>query len=194
MTRSRRILVYGFGPYRNFHENITAKIIKSLPPAAGLTRVVFPVRFNRAQFMRALQRHKPDIVLGLGQCVRSSIEFETRAANRKRTSKKTKAQTIRKNGPRWLPTSLNLKIGGSVKRSKNAGDYVCNYSMYVMLDQIRRAAAKTQFGFLHVPHDLALDKAVRVVVRALKQSGLRSGRMAKTGSPPGSKAGVPSPA
>jgi hypothetical protein len=29
--RSMRILLYGFGPYREFRDNITARIIRSLP-------------------------------------------------------------------------------------------------------------------------------------------------------------------
>ena len=68
-----RILIYGFGPYRRFHENITAKIIAALPKRAGLKKLVFPVRFQRAPFVQALKQHNPDIVLGLGQSSRRAI-------------------------------------------------------------------------------------------------------------------------
>jgi pyrrolidone-carboxylate peptidase len=47
--------------------------------------------------------------------------------------------------------------------------------MYVMLDQIRRVEAKTRFGFVHIPHDLALHEAAGVVVGVLKKLGLRGG-------------------
>lgn len=192
MNRQKRILVYGFGPYRQFRENITAKIIKSLPSAAGLKRAVFPVRFHRSQFLEALIRHKPDVVLGLGQSARRTIEFETRAVNRRRAGRKIKVRAIRKHGPRWLPTTLNLKLGRRVKRSNDAGDYVCNFSMYVMLDQIEREEGKTQFGFMHIPHNVALPEAAQVVSGVLKKLGLWSG-MPITNSRPGSKAGAPSP-
>ena len=54
MNKPKRILLYGFGPYRQFRDNITARIIKSLPRQAGLKKVVFPVRFHRAQFVEAI--------------------------------------------------------------------------------------------------------------------------------------------
>lgn len=175
MIQPKKILLYGFGPYREFQENITARIIKSLPRVVGLKRVVFPVRFQRGQFVQALERHRPDVVLGLGQSARRSVEFETRAANHRRAGIRAKARVIRKQGPHWLPTTLDIKPGRGLKRSFNAGDYVCNFSMYVMLDHIRRAGAKTRFGFMHIPYDLALHKASRVVAGTLRKLRRRNG-------------------
>jgi len=193
MNRPKRILVYGFGPYRRFRENITAKIVRSLPRAAGLKRIVFRVRFDRGQFIKALSRHKPEVVLGLGQSTRRTIDFETRAANRRRGGQKTRARAIRQRGPRWLPATLDIELDRSVKRSSHAGDYVCNFSMYVMLDQIQRAQAKTQFGFLHLPHDLALHEGSQVVAGVLEKLAWRSGTFARVRAKPGSEAGAPSP-
>ena len=62
-----RVLVYGFGPYRGFSENITAQIIESLPARPGLRKIIFPVRFHRKQFVDALRKPMPLMVLGLGQ-------------------------------------------------------------------------------------------------------------------------------
>jgi pyrrolidone-carboxylate peptidase len=154
-----RILIYGFGPYRQFQENITARIVKSLAPRAGLKKEVFPVRFQRSQFIGALRRHNPDYVLGLGQSERKNIEIETRAANRKRMSKAAPAHSISKHGRRWLPTTLTVKIG----RSKSAGDYVCNYSMYVIIDYLMRQAPNAKFGFIHIPFDYDAAKAAKVI-------------------------------
>lgn len=164
-----KILLYGFGPYRRFRENITAQIIESLPKASHLRREIFAVRFDRRQFVEALRKHKPDVVLGLGQSSRQSIEIETRAINRRRAGKRSQARAIRKGGPRGLPTTLALKMGGRVRRSKNAGDYVCNFSMYVMLDEIRRRQTGTRFGFVHIPHHCDLRAAKRFAIRAIKQ-------------------------
>lgn len=175
MTRPKRILLYGFGPYRQFRQNITAKIVRTLPPATGLKRVVFPVRFNRRQFVEALERHKPDVVLGLGQSSRRTMEIETRAANRRRTDKKARARAIRKRGARFLPTTLDLKLGRDVKRSNNAGDYVCNFSMYVILEHIQRTGASIRFGFVHIPHHVAPLDAAHVVAGSLKRLGVRTG-------------------
>ena len=79
-----RVLVYGFGRYRQFRDNITARVIKSLPEQSGLSTEVFPVQFRRRQFIDALGRHQPDVILGLGQSSRKQIDLETRARNRRR--------------------------------------------------------------------------------------------------------------
>jgi pyroglutamyl-peptidase len=193
MGKTRRILVYGFGPYRQFRENITAKIVKALARAPGVRGAVFQVRFQRGQFVRALERHRPDIVLGLGQSARPAIEIETRAANRRRADRKHKHAPIRKGGPRWYQTTLEMKLGSGIGRSSNAGDYVCNFSMYVMLDHIRRAGADARFGFIHIPHDADLGKATRTVAGALAKMGLAAGASGPARPKPGSKARAPSP-
>ncbi|HZD39149.1 MAG TPA: hypothetical protein VE131_00410, partial [Terriglobales bacterium] len=51
--------------------------------------------------------------------------------------------------------------------SKNPGDYVCNYSMYVMLNWLRRRRQPARFGFIHVPHKFDPKKAVALLVKAL---------------------------
>jgi pyroglutamyl-peptidase len=164
-----RILLYGFGPYKQFRQNITAKIVRSVPKKTGLRKLVFPVRFDRAQFIKALDRYRPDIVLGLGQSSRRGIEIETRAANRRRANKKDSPKPIRRNGPKSLAATLALRLGRQARRSNNAGDYVCNYSMYVVLDQIKRKGLQTAFGFLHIPHDYNVRKAGKLVRAVLKK-------------------------
>jgi pyroglutamyl-peptidase len=164
-----RILLYGFGPYRQFRDNITARIIKSMPARSGLKKIIFPVRFKRGQFIGAMRRHKPDIVIGLGQSSRKQIEVEARANNRRRPRSNDKPRPIVENGPKVRPTTLAIETGRRVARSTNAGDYVCNYSMFVLLDEITRQNLKIPFGFIHIPHDYDLDKASRFVQRVLRQ-------------------------
>jgi pyrrolidone-carboxylate peptidase len=168
-----RVLVYGFGPYRQFRDNITAKIIKRLPQSGDLRRCIFPVRFDSKQFVGALRRHRPDVVLGLGQSSRRKIEIEKRAANRKRVTERGQAKRISMTGPKWLRTTLEIKTGQQAGKSTNAGDYVCNYSMYLMLAHIRRVKMNTVFGFVHIPHDYDRRKASRFVQRILRQCGGR---------------------
>jgi pyroglutamyl-peptidase len=163
-----RILLYGFGPYRHFSANITATIVKAVPRQPGLRKLVFPVRFDRGQFIGALKKHRPDIVVGLGQSSRRQIEIEARAANRRRASKQELARPIRRNGPRWLATTLTLKLGRG-SRSRNAGDYVCNYSMYVVLEHIKRNRLGTVFGFVHIPYDYDARKAANLVDNVLRK-------------------------
>jgi pyroglutamyl-peptidase len=169
-----RVLVYGFGPYREFRNNITETIIEALSPLPGLKTAVFPVRFNRRQFIDVLERHKPDYVIGLGQCTRDQIELEYRATNLKRASNVDSAKPIRKSGADFLPTTLDIYLASEVGHSSSAGDYVCNYSMYVMLEYISRSARDVRFGFLHIPHNLDSGKGIALVTRAIVQIQLNS--------------------
>jgi pyroglutamyl-peptidase len=162
-----RLLIYGFGPYRQFRENVTAKILKLLPKRANLKTVVFPVRFYRKQFIEAIERHRPDDILGLGQSSRRRIEIETRAANRRRANRKARPRSIAVRGPRWLPTTLPLKLGRAARESRNAGDYVCNYSMYVMLNHLRKTRRRMRYGFVHVPFNRDPRAAARLIERAI---------------------------
>ena len=164
-----RILVYGFGPYRRFHDNITAQIIKSLPAQVGLKKLIFPVRFQRSQFVSALRRYKPAIVLGLGQSARRRIEIEARAKNRRRARKTDLPRPILIGGPKAWKTTLEIESRRGIGRSSNAGDYVCNYSMFVLLNEIVRKDLKIPFGFIHIPHDYGLPNASRFVRTVLRQ-------------------------
>jgi pyroglutamyl-peptidase len=127
------------------------------------------VRFNRKQFVQALKRNRPDAVLGLGQSSRRNIEVEARAVNRRRTQESDQPKAICVNGPKWLRTTLEIKTGRQAGKSTNAGDYVCNYSMYVMLDHIARENLEILFAFVHIPHDYDWRKATRFVQRVLRQ-------------------------
>ena len=164
-----RVLVYGFGPYRQFRDNITARIVESLPKTATLNKEIFDVRFGRRQFIAALKRHRPDIVLGLGQSSRKRIEFEAGARNRRRPNPSTPSRPICRGRPKWLPTTLKLGSVGGFGKSNNAGDYVCNYSMYVLLDEIERQRLHVKFGFIHIPHEGSMKKAMAVVRKVLRQ-------------------------
>jgi pyroglutamyl-peptidase len=169
MNKPKRILLYGFGPYREFRDNITAKILKSLPPRPGLKKVVFPVRFHAAQFVDAITRTKPDMVLGLGQSSRRGIGLESQALNQRRDSGADPPRRISPRGPARLRTTLKVEAGRQAGKSVNAGDYVCNFSMYVILDHIRRKGLDIPYGFIHIPHDYDPEKAAGLVKKILSQ-------------------------
>ncbi|HKY07659.1 MAG TPA: hypothetical protein VJQ55_05445 [Candidatus Binatia bacterium] len=174
MRKPKRILVYGFGPYREFRNNITARIVRSLRPRRGLKKIVFPVRFHQKQFVDAIERFKPEIVLGLGQSSRRRIDVETQAVNRRRWRGPDPLKAILPGGPEKIATTLKLRVGRQGRRSTDAGDYVCNFSMYVMLDHIRRQEADIRYGFMHIPQDYDLEKAaglVREIVHRLSANG-----------------------
>jgi hypothetical protein len=133
-----------------------------------------------------IQRTKPDIVLGLGQSSRQRIEIERQAANRRRTRPGVSSRRILPGAPQRLPTTLRLRIGGEARRSTDAGDYVCNFSMYVMLEHIRRNRLNMDYGFIHIPHDYDVLKATRLVEKIvgrlfLDDASLRGDELAGLG-------------
>lgn len=165
-----RLLIYGFGPYLRFKDNITEKILRKLPRRRGLKKIVFPVRFQRSQFIKTVKKYNPDAVLGLGQRSRGlHLKVELRAVNRRRNDKREKPRTIVLGGSKRLATNLKLDGGDQARISYDAGDYVCNYSMYVILEYLKRNRLPTRFGFIHIPHHYNIDKASRFLKKALKQ-------------------------
>jgi len=97
-----RLLIYGFGPYKQFKDNITEKILSRLPTRNGVEKVIFPVRFQKRQFIETLKKYKPDVILGLGQSSRSKqLKIERRAVNRRRATQREKPSVV-------IPTLLYL--------------------------------------------------------------------------------------
>jgi len=165
-----RLLVYGFRPYRQYKENITEKIIKRLPKRRGLRRVVFPVRFQKSQFIEAVKKYKPDVILGLGQCSKGSrLRIESRGVNKRRNDRKERKKPIVPGGSRWLSTNLKTKPGRQARISHDAGDYVCNFSIYVILDFLKHRNLATRFSFIHIPHDYSLALAQRLLLRVARK-------------------------
>ena len=165
-----RLLIYGFGPYLKFPDNITEKILRRLPAGRNLQKIIFPVRFQRRQFLQAIKSFRPDTILGLGQRSRGwRLKIEMRAVNRRRRNKKERPKPIVSGGSKGLGTSLKIIGGRQARISYNAGDYVCNYSMYVILDYLKRHHLPTRFGFIHVPHHYNLAKADRFLKKAVKE-------------------------
>jgi pyrrolidone-carboxylate peptidase len=163
-----RLLVYGFGPYREFRDNITEKILHKLPHRTGLKKIVFPVRFHKGQFISALKKHKPDVILGLGQCSRGRrLRIESQAINRRRNNPNGKGIPIITGESPRLRTNLKLALGPQGKASNKAGDYVCNYSMYMILDFIKRRRLPIHFGFIHIPQKYDDKKAMRLLEKAI---------------------------
>jgi pyroglutamyl-peptidase len=167
-TAAMRILIYGFGPYRRFRDNVTEKILPRLPGRSGLRKMVFAVRFHRGQFVHAVRKNRPDLILGLGQCSKGKkLRIESRALNRRRNDKSEHAKPIVRGGPRQLFTNLRLGLGLQARPSRNAGDYVCNYSMYVILDYLKHRRLPIPYGFIHIPHDFDSGRAGRILAKAI---------------------------
>lgn len=154
-----RILVYGFGPYKDHGANISERVVRRIRARKNLVRAVFPVEFKRRIFIDRIRASCPDIILGLGMHPRSRrIRIERKAANLKSRDRREEPVKILKNKPEFLFVNKRLRKDDNSWISYNAGKYVCNYSMYVISDFSRNRDIR--FAFIHIPKDYNLDKAV----------------------------------
>lgn len=145
----KKILLYGFRPYKNYTENITEKIIASLSKPDGPATCIFDVQFDKEMFRRVLKSYQPDYIIGLGQHPRAKkLRIERKAKNLWREPGK-EARVISKKLPEEYIASLSFPETELTTKTYNAGDYVCNFSMFVMLEYCSNNGA--EFGFLHVP-------------------------------------------
>lgn len=164
-----RILVTAFGAFPGAPSNPTEAILRRLQrerfALAGieLRVAVMPVSFAGvdARLRALLAAHRPDIVVHLGLAGRRrAISIETQARNRLTVlhpdadGATNKQFTVTPHGPparasRWNPAPLVNAIrqeGISVARSRDAGDYLCNQTLYLTLGLFDGPA-----GFIHVP-------------------------------------------
>ncbi len=160
-------LVYGFGPYGKFAHNVTTDIIRLVNRMKLAKGIVFDVRFNRKQFTEVLGRYRPEIVIGLGQHPRArKMRIERRARNWQ-TSSTAVGKPVEPNGPEYRYVSLKIPTVEGATITYDAGDYVCNYSMYVMCRETERAGVK--YAFLHVPLNVEIEKASELIGKILSR-------------------------
>jgi pyroglutamyl-peptidase len=149
MNHPREILIYGFKPYLNYAQNVTENVIQEINDRKLGRGIVFDVEFDRNMFAKALRKHHPKLVIGLGQHPRArKIRIERRARNWQKAAHQ-KGSQIDKAGPEYQYVSLKLPDGEQTTVTYDAGSYVCNFSMYIMNGEAKKVGAK--YAFLHVP-------------------------------------------
>ncbi len=148
------VLVYGFGPYMGFRENVTEKTIRALPRSLRAHRKVFAVKFDRGMFERELERVRPEVVIGMGQHPRA---------------RKLRLERIAKRGAVRRTVSLRLPRTPDTTTTYDAGGYVCNFSMWVVQEWCAKHAAR--FTFIHVPRAYPPARLATYLAKCL--SGLR---------------------
>ena len=145
-----KILVHGFGPYQKWRDNITVKVLGHLKDRKNLATKIFDVAFDSEMFLREIRENAPDVVIGMGQHPRArKIRIERTAVNRRRNSRDDVAEKIDPDGPDKLHVCLKIPAGPGLRITYNAGDYVCNFSMYVLGRYC--VERNIRYGFLHVP-------------------------------------------
>lgn len=156
----RPVLVYAFGPYQSFDTNVTERTLRAMKAPKGVVLHVFDVRFNTTMFERVFERVRPAAIIGLGQHPRArKLRLERRAHPRGNPSR---ARFVTLDLPRTRDTTV----------TRDAGDYVCNFSMWVGTGWGARHGAR--YAFVHVPKDYApgrLEAYLRKAIRLLRTDG-----------------------
>ena len=161
-----KIFVYGFGPYKRWRDNITVEVLDRLRDREGLVKKIFDVKFDEDMFISGIRDIGPNVVIGLGQhpCARK-IRIERRAVNRKRESREEEPRPIAREGPERLHVNLKILRGPNMRVSYDAGDYVCNFSMYVYIRYCVHRGIK--FAFLHIPMNADADETAGCLERII---------------------------
>lgn len=167
-----KILITGFDPFGGETVNPAYEAVKLLPDTiagAEIIKLEVPTRFHRAGAVLedAMQRHKPDAVICVGQAGgRAAITPEKVAINLMDGRIPDNAgyqpvdAPIREDGETAYFTSLPVKAMVQRMRdaripaavSYTAGTYVCNYLLYTLLYLIDKKYPHVRGGFIHVPY------------------------------------------
>ncbi len=167
-----KILITGFDPFGGENVNPAYEAVKLLPDTiagAEIIKLEVPTRFHRAGAVLedAMQRHKPDAVICVGQAGgRAAITPEKVAINLMDGRIPDNAgyqpvdAPIREDGETAYFTSLPVKAmvqrmrdaGIPAAVSYTAGTYVCNYLLYTLLYLIDKKYPNVRGGFIHVPY------------------------------------------
>lgn len=162
-----RIFLYGFGPYKEFRDNITQQLLAALPSQKNVRTHIFDVMFDREMFVNEISQYKPDIIIGLGQHPRArKIRIERKARNEKAESKRQNAKRIDRSFPTALRTTYTVSPTKESTVTYDAGTYVCNFSMFTCLTLPEELRAP--YAFLHIPRTLDVHKGVRFLEKLIQ--------------------------
>lgn len=185
-----RILVTGFGGFPGARKNPTTRLIHALEKyrtrlarrGIDLELHVLPVIYAQiAPRLEVLARTiKPDAILHFGLAARRArFCIETRALNRvsllhpdaagararRRAIVPGAAAVLRSTFPSCLIAAALLRAGPKANLSNDAGDYVCNETLFISLCK----AYARSIGFIHVPR-LAQPNRPKAALRRRRPS------------------------
>ena len=170
-----KVLVTGFDAFGGEMLNAAYEAVKLLPDVVADAQIVkeeVPTVYGKCGEVleRAIEKHRPDAVLCVGQAGgRSVISVEKVAVNIAEARipdndmQQPSDQSAVEGGPAAYFSNLPVKaMVESVKRhgipssiSYTAGTFVCNDIMYRLLHLIEQKYPEMRGGFIHVPFETA---------------------------------------
>ncbi|MDO3410060.1 pyroglutamyl-peptidase I [Saccharibacillus sp. CPCC 101409] len=191
-----KILISGFEPFGdspiNPTQELTERIAGESFDGVELHTLLLPVRYDdcAAELLAEVNRLRPDAVIACGLAAgRTAITPERIAINVKDTESyadnggcSPRDEPIRAGGPDGLFATLPVRriveelraAGIPAALSNTAGAYICNNTMYALLDELRRSGADTLAGFVHFPASTKLA-ALKPSLPSLPQETLLDG-------------------
>jgi pyroglutamyl-peptidase len=171
-----KLLISGFEPFGGSAVNPTQKLIQAIEgetfPGAQIKTVVLPVHFDECVdlLIQEIEHFEPDAVISCGLAGgRTGITPERIAVNIKdiapdspysdNQGAKPQDAPINPEGPDGLFATLPIRSmvnrlqdqGIPASISNTAGTFICNNTMYGVLDYIRTHRLSTIAGFVHFP-------------------------------------------
>ncbi|MCM3174328.1 MULTISPECIES: pyroglutamyl-peptidase I [unclassified Paenibacillus] len=195
-----KILISGFEPFGGDAVNPTSELMEALTQekveGAVLKTVLLPVHFDECAdlLIAEMQAYKPDVVIACGLAKgRTAITPERIAVNVKDIPPSSYAdnqgqrpvdELIREGSPDGLFSTLPIRsmvndltaAGIPAAVSNTAGTYICNNTMYRVLDWIRLEQLPICAGFVHFPASTemaVLQPAVPSLPIGMMLDGLR---------------------
>lgn len=180
-----RVLISAFEPFGGRRENATQEILReftrlweeSAPESRtfDLGGVVVPVAYDFAEqeLARKMDSFQPDIVLSLGEAPEGAVRLEEMARNRDDSPFADNRGVARmdekivEDGPNTYKTRLPIKVleqalkkqNISVRRSRDAGAYLCNHLFYQLMHFVNTESdfKSVRAGFIHFPAESIED-------------------------------------
>ncbi|WKL00155.1 pyroglutamyl-peptidase I [Paenibacillus amylolyticus] len=170
-----KILISGFEPFGGDAVNPTGALMEALAneviEGAELKTVLLPVHFNECAdlLIAEMEAYRPDVVIACGLAKgRTSITPERIAVNVKdippgsyadNQGQRPVDEPIVDGSPDGLFSTLPIRAivndmsaaGIPAAVSNTAGTYICNNTMYRVLDHIRIGQLPIRAGFVHFP-------------------------------------------
>jgi len=168
---SKKILVFGFKPYGKYKTNISDLIVKRIKNKKIVEKIVFPVIFGNNGIIKKIKETKPDVVLGICQHPRArKIRIERKAKNMIKLKKEKKSRLINKNSKKELFTNLKIEKTKENVIAYNAGTYVCNFTMFNIMDYIIKNNKDIKFAFLHIPKNYDIRKVIKAINKIINNT------------------------
>jgi pyroglutamyl-peptidase len=167
-----KILVTGFEPFAGADDNPSSRLVERLnerPIAiADIHAAVLPVSVQRmpAELTELLRRHRPDVVLGLGEARGSAvIRVERVAVNLLEFAvpdndgvSRTDTPVVPGGPPAYFTSIPANGLVDAIRAasvpctaSLSAGSYLCNQMFYLTLHWAAHVARQPRVAFLHLP-------------------------------------------